>query len=356
MRAFNRYAGDSIGSLGMYTIAVALIAIMLSIAGIVLGLGYAMDSRKLKEFAISEIYQAVINGAIVGSLIVGFSSGGFFMVLINNVAGISSVSASCPIGMSGNYPMCFAYNYLVGAGTVSVNGSSYQSLMSLTFEFLVPASALYSGLSLLSSVRLGIGIASMSFAGAFNPLLTALKYAIDAFTAAAIGIEVQAMLLRFISVVAIPILLPAGIILRTVYVTRRLGGAIMAVAIGLFAVMPFTYLLNAALANNYMSSLNGSSVNANIASDISESSSILGSATGMNTNNTARIINFFRNSVNALINGFGSVINGILGVIAFIIIEVFFLPIFSLILTAVSIKELARIMGSEISFGRLYIF
>ncbi len=344
--------------LGIYGIAVTLIAIMLAIAGMVLGVGYAIDDRKLKDFGKSEIYQSVINGVIVGTLIIAFSTGGFFTVLINNIVGGASISATCEQAMSGNYAICFAYNYLVGLQPVTISGSSYPTLIETSVGLLTPISILYTGLGLLSSLKLTIGILSIGFSSVLTPVLTALDYIIEILTAAIISIEVQGVLLKFISIVAIPVLLPIGIVLRTLYVTRRLGGAIMAIAIGLFAVFPLTYVLNASLANSYLTGINNGTISAFIASETSANNNIIGRAAqiGSNPTNPGGIINFFTGAVNGLVQGFESFLNQLTNIIALVIIEVFFLPVFSLILTAISIRELARILGSEITFGKFYIF
>jgi hypothetical protein len=344
--------------LGIYSIAITLIAIMLAIAGIVLGIGYAIDDRKLKDFGRSEIYQSIINGIIVGTLIVAFSTGGFFSLLINNVAGGAALTANCEQAMSGNAAICFAYNYLVGVQPVSINGASYPTLIDTSVALLVPTSLLYTGLGLLSSIKLSVGIISIGFSSMLNPMLTALDYIIEILTAAIISIEVQGILLKFISIVAIPMLLPVGIVLRTVYVTRKLGGAIMAIAIGLFAVFPLTYVLNASLATSYLGSINNGSVSTFINSEINTNSNIINSATAItnNSKNTVGIVGYFTGAITGLVQGFESFLNEITNVVALIVIEVFFLPVFSIILTAISIRELARILGSEISFGRLYIF
>lgn len=345
-------------SLGIYSVAVTLIAIMLSVSGIVLGIGYAMDDRKLKEFGRSEIYQSIINGVIVGTLIVAFGTGGFFSVLINNIAGNAHISATCEQSMSGNSAICFAYNYLVGLQPVTINGASLPTLMSTSVGLLTPISLLYAGLSLLSSIKLSFFIVSLGFADVLNPIITALQYIIEILTAAIIGIEVQGVLLKFISVIAMPVLLPVGIVLRTAYVTRRLGGAVMAIAIGLFAVFPLTYILNASLASNYLSNINNGTINTFITTEISANHNIINTVTSINGNskNVTGIVNFTISSVNALISGFGNFLNQLTNYVALIVIEVFFLPVFSIILTAISIRELARILGSEISFGRLFIF
>jgi hypothetical protein len=345
------------GALGIYTIAVTLIAIMLAVAGIALGLGYAIDDRRLKEFGRSEIYQSIINGVIVGVMIGAFSTGGFFSLMINGIVGNAGAGAACQQSMSGNSAICFAYNYLVGLTPVTINGNSYPTLIDSSIGLLVPVSTLYAGLSLLSSIKLSVGIITIGFSGMLNPIISALDYVVEILTAAIIGIEVQGILLNFISLTAIPVLLPIGIVLRTVYVTRKLGGAIMAIAIGLFAVFPLTYLLDATLVGTYSGSV-GSTVSSFINSQISANNNIVSSAaqTTNSTRNAAGIVSYFSNAINALVQGFGAFLSQLADYLALIIIEVFFLPIFSLILTAISIRELARILGSEISFGRLYIF
>lgn len=345
--------------MGVYEIAITLIAIMLSIAGIALGIGYAIDDKKLKEFGKSEIYQSVINGVIVSTLIIAFSTGGFFTLVINNLAGGASIGATCEQAMSSNYAICFAYNYLVGVQPVTINNVNYPTLIETSVGLLTPISILYTGLSILSSVKLGIGILSIGFSSALNPLLTALDYVIEILTAAIIGIEVQGILLKFISVVAIPVLLPTGIVLRTFYFTRRLGSSIMAIAIGLFAVFPLTYVLNASLASNYLSNSNNGIVNTFINTETNSNSNIINRVAQVNAtagSNNAGLISYFTGAINNLVQMFEGFINQLANVVALIIIEVFFLPVFSIILTAISIREIARILGSEITFGRLYIF
>ena len=343
---------------GTYNIAVMLIAIMLSVSGIVLGLGYAIDDKRMKEFGRSELYQSIINGVIVGTLIAAFATGGIFAAVINSMVGSMGASAACEQSMSGNYAICFAYDYLVGIHPISISGVSYPSLLEESAGLLIPVSVLYAGLSMLGSIHLSIGIVSIGFSSMLKPALTALDYVIEALTASIIGIEVQSILLKFISVTAIPVLLPIGIVLRIFYFTRRLGGAIMAIAIGLFAVFPLTYVLNATLVSSYSSNINNGVITSFINTETSTASGIIGSATSIsnNTKYAYGIVGSLESSINGIINGIEGFLNQLMNAIAFIIIEVFFLPIFSIILTAISIRELARVLGSEISFGRLYIF
>jgi len=343
---------------GMYGIAVSVIAIMLSVSGIILGIGYSLDDKRLKEFGREELVQSLINGAIVGALVVAFVPGGFFNQLINSTVGSASVTATCQGFMQANYAICFAYNYLVGISPVTINGTSYPSLADLTFGMLATLSTSYTALALLSSIKIGAGVVSITLSGVLNPLLTQLGYLVNAVTAMVVSIEVQGMLLSFIAAIAIPVLLPVGLVLRSAVVTRRLGGTIIAMAIGLFAIFPTTYLFNAELLNSYSSTITDPSL------------SLIGSiATGSQDGITAQmaaanqssstgmflLLGALSSSLGGIVSAFQDALKSVANEVAMLIIEVFFLPVFSVILTVVSIREIARMLGSEVNFGKLHI-
>ena len=342
----------------MYGLAVSLIAIMLSISGIFLGLGYALDDKKLKEFGKEELVQALINGTIVGSLVLAFIPGGFFNQLLNSIASSAAISATCQGFMQGNYAICFAYNYLVGVSPVSINGATYPSLADITFGMLATLSTTYTALSLLSSIKIGAGVVSITLSGVLNPLLTQLSYLVNAVTAMVVSIEVQGMLLEFIAATAVPVLLPIGMILRSALLTRRLGGTIIAIAIGIFAVFPTTYLFNAELLSSYSSTIADTSLSS-IGSIATTSQSSI--ASQMETTNQTSasgmfsLLNFLTSSLGGLISTLQNLLKSATNQIALLIIAVFFLPVFSVILTAVSIREIARLLGSEVNFGKLHI-
>ena len=345
---------------GTYDISVGIIAIMLAVSGIVLGLGYATDDKRLKEFGRDELLQSLINGAIVGFLFVAFSSSGFFTLLVNTLANSQPITASCPAFMNVNYAICFAYNYLVGISPVSINGASYPSLMDVSLPLLVGLSVSYTTLSLISSLQFSIGILSISLTGMLSPLLTQLSYLINALTFAITGIEAQAILLEFIAITAVPVLLPVGITLRALYFTRRLGGAIIAITIGLFAVFPLTYVLNAELTSSYFNATNAATTDSLVSSLSNMKGSMMGTVSGISVaqNSTARgdILSSLSGTISGLVGGAEALFEELASAVAFLIIDIFFLPVFSLILTAISIKEFARLLGSEASFGRLFIY
>lgn len=331
-----------------YDIAFTTIAIMICAAGIVLGIGIALGSKKLKQLGSEEIYQSIINIAIISILFFAFSQYGIITNAINGIVGGAQVTAVCQSSMSSNYAICFGYNYLVGVNPITIGGNSYPSLFEYVVALLLPVSTAYATFSAFSIVNLGT---------LFAPLLSILSYMIKALSFSLISIEVQAALLKFSAAIAIPLLLPIGMVLRTFYFTRKLGGAIMAIAIGLFAVFPLTYLLDAELVNNYSNVFSQSSITTfNLTA-----SQITGSITNQpifEKSNTSNSISL--GAILSTVAGFGTsminMVKQLMNLLALLIVAVFFLPVFSVILTVISIREFARILGSEISFGRFDIF
>ena len=68
-----------------FNVAVLLISIMISVSGILLALGYAIDDKKLKEIGRRELYQSIVNGILVGSLLFLFINNGPISVLVNSL-------------------------------------------------------------------------------------------------------------------------------------------------------------------------------------------------------------------------------------------------------------------------------
>ncbi len=337
---------------GSYYIALSIIAIMISVAGIVLGLGIAMNEKSLKEFGKSELFQSFVNGAIVLSLVAIFSKNGLITQIINNIVLKSSASLSCTGFETYNYAICFAYNFLTGINGFTVNSVHFASLFTQISGMLAAVSSVYVAIALISSLKFNFVI-GISLSAIFTPLLSVLGNIITTIVFSMLSIEVQAALLKFAGITSITILLPIGIVLRTFYFTRKLGGAIIALSIGLFCVFPLTYLLNAQLIFSYTS---GTGLTKLAQSTSQLKNSIITSA-GSATNSTSQ---GFVSSVDHAISGFSSYfwveVNSIISEIALIIVEVFFLPALSVMLTIISIREMAKILGSEISFGKFDIF
>ncbi|MCL5008007.1 MAG: hypothetical protein M1562_02040 [Candidatus Marsarchaeota archaeon] len=339
-----------------YNIAISIIAIMFSIGGIILGIGYSINNRKMKEFGLEEIFQSAINGVILGVLFVSFMPNGLVSNSINNIVTSSSASAECQGYMSGNYAICFAYNYLIGTNPVYIGNQTYPSLLTDSEKLLIPISIIYGTVSVISGLSINVIVASINFGNLLAPAITELGFIIRTILTAIMGIYVQASLLSIIASVAIPLILPIGIILRTFYPTRKLGGAIMAISIGLFGIFPLTYLFDARISSYFNSSLSGNNQTSQLNAGVGRLSGAISSISRSNSTTTKSILSTLSSDASSITSAFYSWVNGIIDALSLLIVQVFFLPIFSIILTIISIKELASILGSEVSLGKFDIF
>lgn len=326
-----------------YDIAIAVVGIMIGIAGILLGVGYAMNNRQLKELATAELFQSFVNAAIIGVLFIAFSNYGVVTLAMNGIVGVSTSGTVCDADVNVSLSMCFASAYLTGVlAPLYFNGHSMLSLTEGSLLILTPLSA-------FNALLAAIGPSGSPEAALLQPLTIQLGYAVKMLSLSLVGIQVQGALLKVISAVAAPVVLPIGLILRTFYPTRQLGGTIIAVAIGFFAVFPLTYIMNAQISsttwqNSIQSTMNSTTQSAQ------RLQSTIGGTLGSNS-----IPGQVLTTVSGFVGGTLGPIQDILTAVSLVVIEVFFFPIFSLILTVISIREMARVLGSEMSFAHFGI-
>ncbi|MGC8647640.1 MAG: hypothetical protein ACP5SA_02345 [Candidatus Micrarchaeia archaeon] len=337
----------------IYSIAIALLSIMFSVGGILLGLGFALNDKKLRQFGQDELIQTIINSAILGIIFLIFLPNGFAMKIIEEMLSGANLNATCEQMLSSNPAICFASAYLVGSSPIRINGVAFQSLLAVSTEMLASVSTAYVAVAIISAIKLNF-IVGISLSALFAPLLNQLSRLITMLTTAIIGIEAQAILLKFIALTAVQLILPVGMLLRIVYFTRRLGGALIAIAIGLFCVMPLTYAFNAELTYNYSTYSNETAIT-NLATLLNETGQNAGSglqgysgANLANNSNSTGIVSGFISFAGKIYSMFMNAIKKVLNFVALLIVEVFLLPLFSAVLTVISIREIARILGSEV--------
>jgi hypothetical protein len=339
-----------------FTIAVDVIGIMLSISGIVLGLGYALDDKKLKEFGKNELYQSIINGVLVGGMLILFANNGIITQAINSLIP-SNTSFSCPSYMKVNLAICFAYSYLAGINPFTFMGTSHISLLETTTTLLAALFLLSALLGAIASIELNLVFITLNLSYLVKPFISEIQYVISILSTIAVSISAQAFLLMFISLVSTTILLPLGLVLRAFYPTRKLGGFFIAVMLGLYIIFPLSYLFNATLLNAYSANYSISNINVLVGNASSLKNETLGMLNRGGSNQSASsgsIINIESDATN-LFSGLGSAINRLLSFLSSIIMQVFILPIFSLIITGISIREFSQLLGSEAFFGKFKI-
>jgi hypothetical protein len=190
------------------------------LAGIAIGLGAAFRSRRLRMFGQEELLQSIINAAILGSLAA-------------IVLAIDSVSLSAlPVQAQGcELP-----------GAVGQAQCSFSRLQSELFELGASASNAAYITGFVSSMTLDLGSIKVSQFSGLAPSVASFgsisQHSYLLSTLAGISI----MLLGFASESAMIVLLPSGLLLRSLFITRKLGGAIMAIAISSYVFYPIATL------------------------------------------------------------------------------------------------------------------
>lgn len=323
------------GTYGL-SISVLLVSAMLAIGGILLGLGYALNDRRFKEFGKNEILQSLINGALVGGFLLFFVSGGVVDTLVNSLVLTNGTSISCASFLQTNSAICFAYNYLIGPKQYYYQGSYRFSVLSSITLIVTALISLYAVLGLFKLF--------------LSPVLAQIQSAVQMLGTAAVSVTVQASVLMFIAASALTLMLPTGLILRSFYPTRKMGSFLIALTIGLYLVLPLTYLMNATIAS-YYGSASGQSGLSTLTANLSSIKNITLSYASQGTNSTG-IVAELVSLGSQLSSQLSGLVSYLYNAVAYFIVYTFVLPAFSLMLTAISVKELATLMGSDNFFGR----
>jgi hypothetical protein len=341
------------------SISVYLISIMIAIGGVVLGLGYALNEKKMKEFGKKELLESIINGVIVGSIFVLFTNNGIVTTAINQATLANGTVMKCSGFMANNTAICLAYNYLASPVPYTYKGVERYSVLSTATTTITDLLLLNGILGMIAGVKIDLGIVTFSFSYVISPIINELQYIVKLLGTVDIVAVVQASILDFVAVCVLTVLLPTGIILRTFYPTRKLGGFIMALSIGLYVVLPMSYVLDVNITNSYPTYINQTSISSISASATSLKDSVFGAEAQYNatsnSTNSRGILQSINSGVSFITNGITGIINSLLNSLAYLIVYSFILPIFSLIITGISVRELSVMLGSEAFFGRFNI-
>jgi len=349
-------------------IAVIVVTASILLAGILVGLGRALGFKRIEIFGIEELVQSVINAAIIGS----------FAAIVELVGAISAsvvtescsdgnviAQLSCVLGRADNSLFLFMQGIMQSLSLVGF----YQGLALDFGSFAIsPFSNLASVSDALSSQLLSANMVLML-----------------------VGLNEQITV--FIGQNALALLFPVGLVLRTLFATRRLGGFLIALSLGLYVLYPTFVLIfpdpvpaldNATMemgnltSNGFYAALPVIDLNSNYAiagkldlmsgrcdpRDYNITSYTLlvnGSNVTYTTNvsNTTTLCddylleqnwtsNATENMSTDLSGDLTYIVEGNTGALSKSLLYSALAPVFSLIITIVFVKELANVLGSEI--------
>ncbi|HIH22943.1 TPA: hypothetical protein HA238_04400 [Candidatus Micrarchaeota archaeon] len=321
-------------------VAVIVVTISIIIAGIALGIGKALGYRRIEQFGIDELFQSVLNAAIVGSAV----------VVVESIKATTSslLAVTCQEGAD-------------ALGELScIFGKTADSSFLLFQEMLKMSNIL----GYYQNLVLDFGSFSIQpLANLGGPLaIIASQLLTLQFVLILLNLNIQ--LLSFFAQNGLAMFFPIGLVLRSFFATRRIGGFLIAFAIGFYAFYPLFILAfpnpdaEVALSVSSFASFNNNSAyavvplldlnnNYAIASKIDNMSfsSALGNASGnTSSNNTsAGVVGIdLTGDISFSLQKSANAVSKLLfySVIA---------PLISLLITIVFIKELTSVLGSEFS-------
>ncbi len=219
------------------SIPIAIIAVLLSftVAAVILMIGTAVKSDRVRNFGVGELYEALASAIIVGS----------FMYVASVVFGFGLGALVGPIN-----PYAVSFNLITS--TIGTAQQFYTTLYQIYF-----LDSFYSSIS----VSISGNFKSLSSAGSIVQMLAANSAAINLLGQAykfplifffiepadmvskllsdgILALYGEYYLLVFFAVSAIPVFLVPGVVFRAIYPTRAFGGMLIALAIAFYLVMP----------------------------------------------------------------------------------------------------------------------
>jgi hypothetical protein len=349
--------------------AVIVVTASIALAGLLIGIGRASGYKRLEIFGAEELVQSIINAAIIGS----------FAAIVELVGVVSSslVTSACSTGS------------IIAQLTCSLQIASDTSF--ILFQEIV---RILNIVGFYQSLSLDFGAFSIAPFINLDSVSSILSTQLLALNAIIILVELNKQIAIFIGQSALGLLFPVGLVLRTLFATRKVGGFLIGLAIGLYVFYPTFILifpnpqnetnLTAQYAenftnNSFYATLPVIDLNDNYAiagkldllsgrcdpsnyTNLTNSTNVSNTTTMCddffqanyllsNTSNTTNYTTYTFLLQNETIDFSGDLtltVNKISNSLAKSALYAVLAPIFSLIITIIFVKELANLLGSEI--------
>ena len=350
-------------------VAVIVVTASIMLAGILVGVGRALGFKRVEVFGVEELIQSVINAAIIGS----------FAAIVELVGAISSsvVSGECTDG-----------NVVAQLSCVLLRVDSSLFLFMQGLVQTLNLIGFYQGL------MLDFGSFAVSPFANLSSVSDALASQLLWANLVVMLIQLNSQITIFIGQNALALLFPVGLVLRTLFATRRLGGFLIALALGLYVLYPTFVLIfpdpgpavaNASMVmgnfteNSFYAAVPVIDLNSNYAiagkidvisgrcdpRDYNITSYTITLANGTNETFTTNVSNTttmcddylleqnwtsdVTGNMSADMNGdLTFMVEGNTNALSKSFLYAVIAPIFSLVITVVFVKEIANVLGSEI--------
>jgi hypothetical protein len=299
-------------------LAGTVVSFSIILSGILIGLGKTLNSKRLEHFGTEELIQSVINAALVGAYTA-------ILAAATEISKSIATEGICNTGDAIENLQCIYSNLSVDIFNLLTKVISLDQMVSyyqtLTLEFATFSIQPMSGLSSITSILTGQTLT----------LQALLTFA-----------QLQVQLLGFFAPQLLTFFLPVGLIFRSFFSTRKLGGFLIALSIGAYLFYPAFILifpvpaLNETVAN--LTNLTNQSLYTTMPIlDMNDNYAIAGKLDNMTTGDFTGDLTLATQQIS----------NSISALSMFVLIA----PLFSLIITIIFIKEVTDIFGGEFFFA-----
>lgn len=199
-------------------VAVAIVTASIILSGILIGLGRAFSIKKIESFGIEELVQSIINAALIGAL-------ASIIALVGSLANLDSQ------GICADSP-----DILIKAKC------NFEELNSVLWKF---ESATIQSLNIIGyykNLQLNFGLFSTKPFESIEPIYRILA---DQITTINLLLTINVGLISFMDFMSknsLTLILPLGLLLRSFFLTRKIGGILIGISIGTLLVFP-TFVL-----------------------------------------------------------------------------------------------------------------
>jgi|GEM_PF-3422120 hypothetical protein len=246
----NVFSGGLTGG-GVLSLALLIVVMVLAVLAIVYGVGYGFGIRKMVEFAKTEYLESIFNIVLIVLIAGGFAGVGNVAGFFAGMASASSLSSSYlpPSNIMQLYSgIC---NNTIKGQVAPAVGNIAKTLLNLpVYTFLQSFTIALTPPAIFSDFSPGV---------IFKPLYgTNIDYQLIVFLLMplflTVFIGITVIFMFFLIYFLFPIFLYAGILLRSFPWTRAAGGALLALFIAFYIVLPVLYYPLLAVAAKQVSS------------------------------------------------------------------------------------------------------
>ncbi len=342
-----------------FLVAYYVMVSMIVVVGIAYLLSRIMKNRQLEDWSKNEFVQVMVSAAIIGGLVLLMAPGsGIITKTFESLKPDIDLSTISPLSITGgNLVLLDCGMAGLPDGTVICYAAQYLSVLQTQILNLMASIFIFNMLlDVLSKLSVNIVIVDVTPLAGFSSIVQVFNSVLQSLFFLGILVQIEIALLQFINSTALSIFLPVGAVLRTFFGTRKLGGALIALAVGMYIVFPLTIALDVTA----LGSMNNDAFAEfqHFYQSTQSLSPIGGSTTGLSLTNPDSWVTYLNtyaaNSV-GLANAVTSIPKIITTTIASLVVQIVFLPALSIMLTVLAIKELAGLFGSEINLRRFEV-